>query len=160
MGQATTLPWPSLAGRLRCFVVVALMCWRPGRTGLGDPLLFRLLDFVPSRTRPAARLDAKRKQVCRGLVPRRGQVSGPTGYPPPQDHSGGRPYSKEIRMPPAPQAEADLCPAVFRNALYFVLVSPSPGGVRGRVRIAIFRRTSWVLGRFRPRAGGETFFVF
>ncbi len=51
-----------------------------------------------------------------------------------------------------------LVPAVFKDALYFVLVSPRV--VRGRVRTVISQMRSCVLGRFRPGSGGKLTFYF
>ncbi len=45
-------------------------------------------------------------------------------------------------------------PAVFADAFYFVLVSPSPGGVRGKVRIVIFLRRSGAWGPIPAGSGG------
>ncbi len=53
-----------------------------------------------------------------------------------------------------------LDPAVFKDAFYFVLVPPSPRGIRGRVRIVISLRKSMIWARFRPGSGGYFIFNF
>ncbi len=43
---------------------------------------------------------------------------------------------------------------VVLKTIFYLFLAPSPGGSRGRVRTLIFRRESYVLGRFRPGSGG------
>ncbi len=51
-------------------------------------------------------------------------------------------------------------PSCIQGRFLFCSCLPLPRKVRGRVRAAIFQKQSVVVGRFRPRTGGNQFFIF